>query len=88
MTTVGLTMIGYDNGSYDEDGEEVRGFSYGFEVFGPMHLVIPRSILKLKMALEIEECDDCVSLEATLEGKWEHAFDISFLAACLPDQIF
>ncbi|KAJ8064931.1 hypothetical protein OCU04_007235 [Sclerotinia nivalis] len=79
LTSVGLTMTGYDTESYDENGEEVRGLTYGFGIFGTMHLVVPGSILPLEIEFEIEEADDSVSLEATLEGKWEHAFGISCL---------
>ncbi|KAI9649435.1 hypothetical protein NHQ30_002011 [Ciborinia camelliae] len=79
LTSVGLTMTGYDTASYNENGEEVRGLSYGFGLFGTMHLVVPGSILPLEMAFKIEEWEDCVSLGATLEGKWEHAFGISCL---------
>ena len=76
LTSIGARLIGYHTVKPNQEGNLVDGRAFGYAFFGTVHLTVPGSSVPLEMAFEIEETAGSVSLQATLDGEWEHAFGV------------
>ena len=55
------------------------GRAFGYALFGTVHLNVPGLAVPFEMAFEIEETAGSVSLQAKVDGEWEHAFGVAQL---------
>ncbi|KAJ7785143.1 hypothetical protein DFH07DRAFT_934976 [Mycena maculata] len=79
FTRIGARLIGFHVLRYSEDGSMKTAKEFGYSVFGKMHLTVPGSSTPLDLDFDISEVSGMVSLTATLDFDWEHAFGIKQL---------
>ncbi len=78
-TKIGAKLTGSNQVSFGQDGQVVREKTFGYGLFGGLHVTVPWSQLPLEMEFDIEPMGDLAKLSATADKPLDHAFGISNL---------
>ncbi|KAK4161616.1 hypothetical protein QBC43DRAFT_302785 [Cladorrhinum sp. PSN259] len=78
LSRVGASLIGYKLLDFGNDNKVVRDRAYGYELFGTLHLDMPKCAAPLDMEFTIAKMGGTVTLSAAMDADsaWESAFGV------------
>ena len=79
ISRVGASLSGITQSKVDKDRKLETEMAFVFSVFGSMHVSMPGCVVPLELDFCISEFGGAVTLQASLDGEWEHAFGVSQL---------
>ncbi|KAI0258477.1 hypothetical protein BC834DRAFT_847332 [Gloeopeniophorella convolvens] len=75
FTRVGVRIIGYNALAFVNGVMEMRN-TYGFGVFGQLHIDVPGRTIPLELDFDVSQVGIIFQLFASLKADWEHAFGV------------